>query len=467
MSDSKLAYQRWEEDYRSELVKKNYIIGLVAAILIPLTAFLDLEDTRPDTEMLFLMSRSIPALIIVLTLIVHKFAKFNATAIFYIVYLTVCTGSVIRTEDDTYTNYVFYHVAIFVVSGLLSNIKVLHTIIVGVIISIIHIVSFFAYYYPEIEVSSGGLLIFVGLNVMFVFANKIRFDITRKNFVISRELEEQNIQINKQKETLEGLYAELSEKNKSITDSINYAQRIQNAKLPTTHQISGAFPKHFILFKPRDIVSGDFYWHKTIGHDHFIAVADCTGHGVPGAFMSVIGDTLLTQIIEFERLQEPGEILSRLHLLLSNSLQTNVESKVDDGMDIALCIYNDKLKSVRYAGAKNPLLLCNGQVNLIKGDKFSIGGGFRNNERELKFTSHEFPVDDPTMLFLFSDGFQDQFGGTKSQKFSRKRFYALLEEIVDLPCEEQRAILDERFENWRGTTDDQIDDVLVMGIRIE
>ena len=466
MPTENLASQRWEDDYRRELVKKNYIICFVAAALVPVT-LMDLEKVDLENQQLFILSRVIPAIGSLLAVLAHRIFRFNATALFYIVYFLVFAGSVIRTDEVTYTNYVFYHVTIFVVTSLIANIKVHHTIIVCAILSVYHISFFFLYYHPEVPISSGGLLIFVALCVMFIIANKIRFDITKKNFIISRELEEQNLKIIEQKESLENLYEELSEKNEAITDSITYAQRIQNAKLPDVAEIKQAFPEHFVLFKPRDIVSGDFYWFKTIGHENFIVAADCTGHGVPGAFMSVIGSTLLSQIIEVERVFEPGLILSRLNVTLIESLSSSENEKVNDGMDIAICSFNSKTKILKYAGAKNPMLLIsNGEMEVVKGDRRPIGAGYDDTMSDKPFPTHEYLIDDPTMIYIFSDGFQDQFGGKKARKYGRSKFYKKLEEISLKNPVDQVAILEGEYDNWVKDDNDQLDDILVIGFSV-
>lgn len=258
---------------------------------------------------------------------------------------------------------------------------------------------------------------------------------------------------------------EIKEKNKKITDSIHYAYRIQNAILPPIKKINNYFPESFVLFKPKDIVSGDFFWINETEDRIFVSAVDCTGHGVPGAFMSLISHNLLNSAIHQQSLNKPSEILDFLNLEVKNSLQSiDEDSNVVDGMDLALCAFNKSNVSIEFAGAYNPLYIVRAKKIIeFEGDLLPIGEKYKNASR--KFTNHTIKPEKNDILYLFSDGYADQFGGPKRLKFFKKNFRKLLVDIHELEMQEQKEKLNEVFEEWRGDHE-QIDDVIVIGIKI-
>lgn len=259
---------------------------------------------------------------------------------------------------------------------------------------------------------------------------------------------------------------QLEEKNKDITSSIEYARRIQEAILPSKEQIFRKLKKVFILYQPKDIVSGDFYWFAEENGYRIFAVVDCTGHGVPGAFMSMIGHNLLHQIVLEKGITDPGEILNNLHKGVQEALrQGQNEINTNDGMDVSLIAISNDQKDIRWAGANRPLVLVNRENELSKldGNKFPVGGAQLDQDRQ--FTSHRVKPNGPSMAYMFSDGYADQFGGDKGKKFMVKRFHDLLMTIHQLPAEEQRAALKKNFDDWRANHE-QVDDVLIVGIEV-
>jgi len=253
---------------------------------------------------------------------------------------------------------------------------------------------------------------------------------------------------------------ELAQKNKDITDSIRYAKRIQFAILPE----ESPFPETFILFKPKDIVSGDFYWFTEVGDKEFFSAVDCTGHGVPGAFMSIIGHNSLTKIVREYGILEPGKILTQLNKEVLDTLQQRTDSgDVYDGMDLALVSYDRKESFLEYSGAFNPLyLIRSGEILETKADKVSIGRSSLNTEVE--FTNNRIEVQKGDTVYLFSDGYADQFGGELMKKFKYKNLKELILKIQPETMADQRSILDQTIEQWRGDVE-QIDDILVIGRR--
>lgn len=284
-----------------------------------------------------------------------------------------------------------------------------------------------------------------------------------------RELEQKVIERTKevvrQKEEIEHQSERLEDLYKDITASIRYAKRLQYSILPQDRHVKAILPNSFVLFKPKDIVSGDFYWIQESGNEVVFSAVDCTGHGVPGAFMSLIGANALTRIVSENKVTKPAVILDELNRLSSEALNKSEEgNEVRDGMDAALCTLNKETKVLQYAGANNPLYLIRGnEVKQIKADKFAIAGFVPDTKN---YTNHELQLEKGDVIYLFSDGYADQFGGEKGKKFMYKRFRNLLLEIKDKPPTEQKSILNSTLEDWRGVHE-QVDDILVIGVQIK
>jgi serine phosphatase RsbU (regulator of sigma subunit)/Tfp pilus assembly protein PilF len=257
----------------------------------------------------------------------------------------------------------------------------------------------------------------------------------------------------------------ISFKNKEITDSIRYAQRIQEAVFPPDTQFNRLLSESFILYKPKDIVSGDFYWVEEWGTSVLLAVADCTGHGVPGAFMSIVGNNLLNQAVNVHGLHKPFLILNDLNKNISKILhQTIEESKVKDGMDISLVNIDRKNMKLEFSGAYNDLwIIRDYKMTELKADKFPVGVFVGEELRS--FSHHEFDLQKGDMLYLFTDGYADQFGGPNEKKFKYSRLRDLILANSGKPMNEQKKVLDETWLDWKGDLE-QLDDICIIGVRI-
>ena len=287
----------------------------------------------------------------------------------------------------------------------------------------------------------------------------------------TREVVQQKEEIEAQKEEIEAQLdmatlqrdTILSQKDQ-ILDSIRYAERIQSAILPPAHHLSDYLSDHFILFKPRDIVSGDFYWTKQQDDKILIAVADCTGHGVPGAFLSMLGISAMNEIINRNEGLRANEILERLRDFMITSLhQTGSKGESQDGIEIALCIIDPRNKTLEFAGANRPVyLVSEDSVQHIRPDRMPIG---IYDHKVLPFTNQKIKIKKNDALYLFSDGFVDQLGGPLRKTFRSKKFRNLLLEVQNKPMEDQKHILNDTLEAWQGDVE-QIDDILVIGIRL-
>lgn len=271
--------------------------------------------------------------------------------------------------------------------------------------------------------------------------------------------------IQEQSEQLSSKSKELETKNNDITDSINYAKRIQLAVLPNEETIQRNIPLYFIYYRPKAIVSGDFYWFHAIDMDSYIYVnADCTGHGVPGAFMTVIASNLLNQTVIDNKIYQPSLILQEVDRLLSMTLKQDSERfhNVQDGMDLTLVKVNKAKREVVITSAKRPVVyIRNKQFLEIKANKFSIGG-MRTETKVFEEVKIECQQDD--MMYLFTDGYHDQFGGPKGKKYSSKKLKEKFMEIHMKGISEQKAELDAAMRSWKGDLE-QIDDICVTGIR--
>ncbi len=292
---------------------------------------------------------------------------------------------------------------------------------------------------------------------------------------LERVVDERTRELRDEKEKVEIINKEVIEQktiiehhNEEIMDSIKYAKNIQEALLPNLNNINALFKESFILYMPKDIVSGDFYWFAKNGDTTFIAAVDCTGHGVPGAFMSIVGNTLLNEIVNEKNITVPGDILLELHKGVKIALNQNAEEfERRDGMDITLCAITQQSKTIQYAGANRPLWIYrknrNYDLEITKATKFPIGG--LELEENRIYQNHCITVEEGDCLYLFSDGYADQFGGPKGKKFMLTNLQKIIREGIELSMAQQKQSLETAFTTWKNDAE-QIDDVLVIGLRI-
>jgi serine phosphatase RsbU (regulator of sigma subunit) len=309
------------------------------------------------------------------------------------------------------------------------------------------------------------ILILATFSLMFIFKQ------LREKKKAYNLLEVSNQQVIKQKDEIEQQHEVVISQKKKITDSIYYAQRIQSAVLPPASILDNSFPENFIFYQPRDIVSGDFYWLAEKEGIVIIAAADCTGHGVPGAFMSMLGVAFLNDIVN------KAVFTKKIHTLQANNILNELREQVivslhqsgkpdepKDGMDMALCIIDIKKKQLQFAGAHNPVyLIRNGEPMLLEADKMSIG---IYRDSDVSFTNQQMELEPGDTFYLYSDGYYDQFGGPRGGKLLSANFRRYLLEIHGKPLSEQRKLVENFYNKWKGHND-QLDDVMVIGVRFE
>jgi serine phosphatase RsbU (regulator of sigma subunit) len=284
--------------------------------------------------------------------------------------------------------------------------------------------------------------------VLVLFIALFFFNRNRLKSKANKLLAEQNEQISQQK--------------KEITDSINYAKRIQESILPSLSNFQREFPESFILYRPKDIVSGDFYWIERIAGKILVAAVDCTGHGVPGAMMSVLGYNLLTEAAVEKKLSHPSEIMQSLNTGIIRALQRQQEGQaMKDGMDIALCALDPQTLVMEYCGVFNPLYLVRkGGLKIFDAERNALG-----QEENKSFINTTIPLEKGDCIYLFTDGFADQFGGPQGKKYKYSQLQKLILSNAFLPMNEQQKKMEEVFDSWKGNLE-QVDDVLIIGIKI-
>jgi serine phosphatase RsbU (regulator of sigma subunit) len=298
---------------------------------------------------------------------------------------------------------------------------------------------------------------------------KMRYNLAENERILEQKVKERTEEVVKQKEEILEKNEELEVLYTQVTDSIRYAKRIQEAILPPESAVSTIIPNSFILYKPKDIVSGDFYWLDKKNGKAMVAAVDCTGHGVPGAFMSIVGYNLLKDIVSNSDLSAPGEIMDAMSDGVNRTLHNRTKfgaegGQTKDGMDMTLLSIDYDNMELQFAGANNPLyIIRDGEVIQYKADKFPIGYSIFDEPK--KYYTHTIQLQKSDLVYIFSDGYADQFGGPRGKKLMAGKFRELLLVASKLPIGEQKAFLNRTIEEWRGNLE-QVDDMLVIGIRM-
>ena len=291
---------------------------------------------------------------------------------------------------------------------------------------------------------------------VFIFDRVRTRNLKKANAILESKVQERT-------EQLAIKNSELAEKNKNITDSIRYAKYIQDAMLPKNEVLQNLLKNYFIFFKPKDIVSGDFYWIKQYNNEVYLAAVDCTGHGVPGAFLSIQANNLLNIAFNADANKSPAAILNRLDKLVEQTLRNKVNDiEIREGMDLSICKINFDTNTIEYAGAFNSLYLVrDNKLIEYNADHIYIG----NNDENQQYTNHIVKTEKNDMLYMFSDGYADQFGGDKGKKYKYKQMQQIIVKNNNASLPIQKELLEEEFEQWRGNIE-QVDDVMIIGLKI-
>ncbi|MBL4658648.1 MAG: SpoIIE family protein phosphatase [Flavobacteriales bacterium] len=471
--------QTWEEEIKKVATKYHVIAAWLAGVLDPLWALSD-YSIIPERWQEFFVIRLVVAGLSLTGLALRKRIPVEMVAFIPVLAISLRNAYMYGVMDAVaFQKHTFAYVALFIGAGMVVFWKPIYSfIIVG--LSIVANVIFLKLFSPltvEQIMVDGGLLT-ITVAIFMILLIQTRFNLTKKEIISRLALAESNKVLEHQKEIIE-------EKNKDITDSINYAKNIQSAILPNFSEIDEVFKDHFVYYQPRDIVSGDFYWFANKGGKALIAACDCTGHGVPGAFVSMIGNNLLNQIVLEQDSNNTGEILSLLNDGVKSAFTRDGDQEAQDGMDMALLEFelgerHTTPKSVHYSGAGNPLLfvrkgiVSSGQAEKYGfkpyGDDMGVWGGDRtpiggSTEVGFKFGTDSIELQEGDTMYIFSDGYPDQFGGEKGKKFMIKRMKELILSIQSETMVKQKEILEQTLTDWIGDAE-QVDDLLVIGIRV-
>lgn len=312
-----------------------------------------------------------------------------------------------------------------------------------------------------------GFFAFTGL-FSYLLVIFVIYEQAKERFAL--QLKAANAKISEKNEEIQTQSNYLSDALQEITHSIEYAKRIQRAVLGDPKNLVEKFRQGFVLFEPRDIVSGDFFWHSCLKNDQGEALkiligADCTGHGIPGAFMTIMGNSLLDEIVNERKITQPSQILQELDQKVVATLQKQAKGEhINDGMDMAVLVINESQHKAYFSGAKSPLWYINdGEIHQIKGSKYPIGS--EQYQTTKQYDNHTIALQEHTIFYIFSDGFQDQFGGAEDKKYFRSRFRRFLLSISHLPFSKQKDLLQQELVQWKGNND-QTDDILVIGVQV-
>ena len=453
-------------DWKTELDKtilRYHTIALWVAVVFNMLFFVTDYFNLYAYWQEFLTFRTAVSLVCLITVLFHKKLKIPIEILGFIPVLLISIQNAYMwsvMDLEHLQKHAFAYIALFIGSGMFMFYRIFFSILI-VVANIIANVVFF-YFNSKLLIDeilvSGGLL--TGAVAVFsILLIRMRYRLTKKELVARFALEKSK--------------KEVEEKNKEIIDSINYAKRIQDALITPPSVLKKILPDSFCVFLPKDIVSGDFYWASevtTTNQDKLnekvvvFSVADCTGHGVSGAFVSIIGLKILNQSIKEKGVNSPADALNFLNQEVYNTinLHTEEESELRDGMDIAFCSINSSTLKMEFAGANNPVyVIRNKIINEIKADKQPIGAYVGNQS----FSNKTYQLEKGDMVYVFSDGYADQFGGEKEKKFNYRQFKLLLEEVSSLPTEQQKEKMLKTFYDWKGDLE-QLDDVCVIGVRI-
>ncbi len=444
----------WETELSKTAFKYHSIIILVAIVLNPLWAISD-YFTIPDYFHRFLIFRlSITIICLVIYLLRNKLMHwpeiialipFLGISLQNAYMYSVMTVSQIQTHT-------FAYIALFIGAGMMVLWDKWYSVIVVIFTLLANFIYFKINSQLAIEqILINGALLTATVAIFTIILILTRTNLTKKEIISRLALSEKNKLIEMQ--------------NKDITDSINYAKTIQYSVVPSENVIQSYLPDAFVIYRPKDIVSGDFPFVYAKDDSIFVAAVDCTGHGVPGAFMSLVGHFSLTQALSFNSIHHPNEILDYLHASVVKALgQDDHNSSSTDGMDIGLCKINKKTMEVEFSGAQRPLyMIKNGVFEELKSDKASIGGTQLKTRKP--YTNFKIAFNKGDSLFIFSDGLQDQFGGPESRKkFMSKNIKQLIIDHQNQPMYAFKNIVQQAFDVWKGENE-QTDDVLMVGIR--
>lgn len=451
-----------QEFYRS--TEKFHVIACWVGILLNLAWFVSDYLVIKTYFIPFLLFRiSVSALSAIILIFRKSIGVHINTCVFFLVAGIAIQNAYMWSVMDVphFQQHAFAYIVLFIGAGMLVLWELRLSLLL-VALTLVFNILFYQLYSPltlEEFLINGGLLTLT-VSIFCIFLIRTRYRLTINEISIRLALEQSRQEIERQKDTLE-------EKNREITDSINYARSIQQALLPSEAVFNEVFPEGFVLFQPKDIVSGDFYWVHREGDRVFYVTGDCTGHGVPGGFMTMLGLSFLEDIIVVQHIQDPGTVLDLLRDRIMATLnQSGIPGESKDGMDVTVCFFDTVKNELIYASANNDVYIVRqmetgSELLEFKADRQPCG----YSPVSKPFTTHTIALQSGDCVYTFTDGFADQFGGPKGKKFRYSQLTGLITANAQLPFAQQREILGSTLTEWRGSLE-QVDDVLVIGVRV-
>lgn len=450
--------ENWKLEIQKVAAKYHFTGSLVAVFFNVIFFFTDVINI-PEHWQFFLQLRLFDSFLIAVNLLLYKKFKYKSEYMVFISAIIIVKQNAIMwcfMDEHQMLKHTLAYIALFIGAALLLLWELKYSIIfvLASLLSNIIFLGLLSDHDLETILQNGGLLTgFVA--VLSIILVQTRYNLNKREIISRLALVEANMAIAQQKKIVE-------EKSESILDSIRYAKRIQDAVLPTLDYMKSHLPNSFVFYRPKDIVSGDFYWYEYLLGKSFIAAVDCTGHGIPGAFMSMIGHTLLNKFNDRPGIS-PAEMLNDMRDQVITALQQE-SNNTKDGMELQMCIIDHEQGILQYSGAQNPLYyIRNNELIEIKADKMPVGISVMSHMKP--FTNHVIPIEPGDCFYLFSDGYPDQFGGPNDKKFTYKRLRELFLSIHKLDFDKQNEIVAKTFDDWKSDGE-QIDDVLVIGFRI-
>lgn len=456
----------WQKELNATALKFHVLIAWVAVALNPIWVVGDYYNA-PTHFQSFLIFRIVVSVTTLIGIAYRNKLKDFPEVVALIPFIGISVQnaymySVMNVAE--LQKHTFAYVALFIGAGMFVIWRPIYSVVVVIISFIANIILFDMNSSLQVgQILINGGLLTASVAIFTILLIHTRTNLTKKEIIARLSLAESY-------KELEVKNKIIHDKSKDLFDSINYAERIQHAILPSFEKIGMDLNDFFILYKPKDVIGGDFYWHANVvttpseGKEEnviVIAAVDCTGHGVPGALMSIIGSTILNQTITNMAVNSPADALGFLNKQINRTLNT-----IKDGMDMSFCAVNLNKMELQYAGANNPLYIVRKKELIeLKADKQSIGADVEHAEVKT-FTNHYFPLKKGDCIYLFTDGYADQFGGVAGKKFKYKQFHNLLIDMYELPMKEQSRVLDARHLTWRGDLE-QVDDILIIGFRIQ
>lgn len=451
----------WKEEL-SHVVMKYHLIGAwITVFFNPIWTYSDYLMI-PNRFLEFMSIRLSVSIITVLAILFRKKLKISPELLIFIPFLGITLQSAYihsQVELIHFAKKIYGYNILYIGAGMVILWRPIYSFVVISMSILAHIftIYFFASFTLNDALINGGLLsITIGFFSIFLIY-------TRNKLIVSNTKAKVDLENSQQETIKQKNLVEL--KNTEIMESITYAKRIQEAVLPSTSIMSDYFKNSFILYLPKDVVSGDFYWVANVDNKLIFAAADCTGHGVPGAFLSLIGNQLLNKIVIDNKITQPDKVLDYLKKGVVQTLQQNTDGEErKEGMDIALCVIDKENQTLEYAGAYNPCYIVrNNKLQEYKADRMPVGVYFKKQGNPFQLNTIQLRPDDT--LYIFTDGFADQFGGPKNKKYKYRPFRQFLMHIHERPMNEQRDALVTEFNNWRKDNE-QVDDVLIIGVKI-